>query len=209
MFTTMVDVITSIEDTARDEIRLTALGARLRAERERRGLSAEVLAARSRVSRSMLYEIERGRKAPTVLVLDRIATALGTSMARLLDDERGGRVVLLPREEQSVARAAAGWERRIVSPALPGIEFEFMRTTLGPGVDAGAFDPHAPGSREYVAVESGDLELTIDGQPYQLRAGDAIYYEGDCQHGFRNRQASPCVYYLVMDLPARSGGGHG
>lgn len=202
----MVDMPTTIEDSS---LKLTALGARLRAERARRGLSAEVLAARSRVSRSMLYEIERGRKAPTVLVLDRIATALGTSMARLLDDERRGRVVPLPREEQSVARAAAGWERRIVSPALPGIEFEFMRTTLGPGVDAGAFDPHAPGSREYVAVESGDLELTIDGQPYQLRAGDAIYYEGDCLHGFRNRQASPCVYYLVMDLPAGSGGGHG
>lgn len=202
----MVDMSTAIEDTAREGLRLTALGARLRAERERRGLSAEVLAARSRVSRSMLYEIERGRKAPTVLVLDRIATALGTSMARLLDDERGGRVVPLPREEQSVARAEGGWERRIVSPALPGIEFEFMRTTLGPGVDAGVFDAHAPGSREYVAVESGDLELTVDGQSYPLRAGDAIYYEGDCRHGFRNAGPGPCVYYLVMDLPERSGG---
>jgi transcriptional regulator with XRE-family HTH domain len=202
----MMDVSTSIEDT---ELTLAALGARVRAERERRGLSAEVLAARSRVSRSMLYEIERGRKAATVLVLDRIATALGTSMARLLDDERRGRVVPLPREEQSVARAAAGWERRILSPALPGIEFEFMRTTLGPCVDAGVFDPHAPGSREYVAVESGDLELTIDEQPYHLRAGDAIYYTGDCRHGFRNHRSEPCVYYLVMDLPTRSGGGHG
>jgi transcriptional regulator with XRE-family HTH domain len=202
----MVDMSTSIEDA---ELSLTALGARVRAERERRGLSAEVLAARSRVSRSMLYEIERGRKAPTVLVLDRIATALGTSLARLLDDERAGRVVRLPREEQSVARAEAGWERRILSPALPGIEFEFMRTTLGPRVDAGAFDPHSPGSREYVAVESGDLELTIDGQPYQLRTGDAIYYQGDCRHGFRNQRAGPCVYYLVMDLPGGSGGGHG
>ena len=114
----------------------------------------------------------------------------------------GGRVVLLPREEQSVARAAAGWERRIVSPALPGIEFEFMRTTLGPGVDAGAFDPHAPGSREYVAVESGDLELTIDGQPYQLRAGDAIYYEGDCLHGFAQPAGQP-VRVLPGHGPAR------
>jgi XRE family transcriptional regulator, regulator of sulfur utilization len=202
----MVDMVTSIEDEA---LSLATLGARVRAERERRGLSAEVLAARSRVSRSMLYEIERGRKAATVLVLDRIATALGTSLARLLDDERAGRVVRLPREDQSVARAEAGWERRILSPALPGIEFEFMRTTLGPRVDAGAFDPHSAGSREYVAVESGDLELILDGQPYQLRAGDAIYYQGDCRHGFRNPRAQPCVYYLVMDLPARSGALHG
>jgi uncharacterized cupin superfamily protein len=48
-----------------------------------------------------------------------------------------------------------------------------MRTTLGPGVDAGTFDPHPSGSREYVAVESGELELTIDGTACRLGAGDA------------------------------------
>lgn len=201
----------TIEDTAGDDagLALAALGARVRGERERRGLSAEDLARRCRVSRSMLYEIERGRKSPTVLVLDRIATGLGTSLARLVADEGGGRVVRLPRDRQAVARDPAGWERRILSPALPGVEFEFMRTVLGPGVDAGVFDPHAAGSREYVAVESGMLELTIDGDVYVLRAGDAIYFEGDCLHGFRNRQARRLVYYLVMDIGGRARVGHG
>jgi transcriptional regulator with XRE-family HTH domain len=187
---------------------LAELGTRIRGEREQRGLSAEELARRCRVSRSMLYEIERGRKAPTVLVLDRIATGLSTSIARLVGDERRGRVVRLGRAEQAVVRDPAGWERRILSPSLPGVEFEFMRTTLGPGVDAGTFDPHPPGSREYVAVESGELELAIDGTIYRLGTGDAIYYEGDCEHGFANRQASRCVYYLVMDVGGRSGAGH-
>jgi quercetin dioxygenase-like cupin family protein len=77
-----------------------------------------------------------------------------------------------------------------------------MRTVLGPGVDAGDFSPHPPGSREYVAVESGRLALTIDGDRHILDAGDSVYFPGDCRHGFANDAGSECVYYLVMDLAA-------
>jgi len=202
----------SIEDEAAAGpagLSLIELGTRIRAEREKRGLSGEELAGRCRVSRSMLYEIERGRKAPTVLILDRIATGLGTSIARLVDRGQRGRVVRLAHDEQAVVRDPAGWERRILSPSVPGVEFEFMRTTLGPGTDAGTFDPHPPGSREYVAVESGELELAIDGIAYRLGAGDSIYYEADCDHGFCNRLARSCVYYLVMDIGSRAGAARG
>src|SRR5262247_694298 len=125
---------------------MAGLGARLRLERQRRRLSLHDLEARTGVSRSMLSEVERGGKAPTVLVLDRIATGLDTSIARLLGDERAARVVVLRRDEQDVARDPSGWERRILSPVLPGVEFELMRTAIPPGVDAGEFAPHTPGS---------------------------------------------------------------
>jgi quercetin dioxygenase-like cupin family protein len=158
----------------------------------------------------MLHQVERGEKAPTVLLLDRIATGLDSSIARLVENERDDRVILLPRKEQAVASDSAGWERRILSPTIPGVEFEFMRTTIEPGVDAGLFHPHALGSREYVAVEGGKLELTLDGIVYVLEAGDAIYYAGDCLHGFRNRGGLPVTYYLAMDVaPNPSAGRHG
>src|SRR5215467_6171737 len=144
---------------------MVGLGARLRIERLRRRLSLQDLEARTGVSRSMLSEVERGAKAPTVLVLDRIATGLGTSIARLLGEERSARVVVLRRQEQDVGRDASGWERRILSPVLRGVEFEFMRTTIPPGVDAGEFTPHAAGSREYLAMERGALRLALDGVP--------------------------------------------
>ena len=120
---------------------MAALGERIRLERQRRKLSLEVLAAQAGVSRSMLSDVERGEKVPSVLVLDRIATGLGTSIARLLGEERSSAVIVLRRDEQDVAVNPAGWERRILSPVLPGVEFEFMRTTLNPGVDAGVFSP--------------------------------------------------------------------
>jgi transcriptional regulator with XRE-family HTH domain len=179
---------------------MARLGERVRLARAGRRLSLAALALRAGVSRSMLSAVERGNKAPTVLVLDRIATGLGTSIARLLGAERSSRVVVLRHDQQDVGRDRSGWERRILSPVLRGVEFEFMRTTIPPGVDAGSFAPHAAGSREYLAMERGTLRLTLDGAAIDLAAGDSAYYAGDCVHAFANRGRTSCVYYLVMDL---------
>ena len=186
--------------TLSNGLHVSALGERIRLERLRRHLSLEQVASRAEVSRSMLSAVERGAKVPTLLVLDRIATALDTSIARLLSGEQAARVILLRLADQDRARDPAGWERRILSPVLPGVEFELMRTTIGPGVDAGVFAPHSRGSREYLAMERGTLQLTIDGTPYTLRAGDSVYYAGDCHHQFVNPGREPCVYYLAMEL---------
>jgi XRE family transcriptional regulator, regulator of sulfur utilization len=83
-----------------------------------------------------------------------------------------------------------------------------LRTTIDPGVDAGVFNPHPPGSREYLAIERGTLELTIDGTRHLLNAGDSIYYDGDCRHGFRNPGRTACTYYLAMDVAGRGGAPH-
>jgi quercetin dioxygenase-like cupin family protein len=149
----------------------------------------------------MLSAVERGEKAPSVLILDQIATGLGTTIARLLAREHEGRVVLLRADEQDVAVDPSGWERRVLSPVLPKVEFEFMRTTLYPGINAGAFLPHNAGSREYVAIERGTLRLTLDSEVYVLKKGDSIYYAGDCIHEFENADPRhPCEYYLAMDV---------
>jgi transcriptional regulator with XRE-family HTH domain len=128
------------------------LGTRVRAARIERGLSLGAVAERAGVSRSMLSAVERGVRVPTVLVLDRIGTALDTSIARLLGEERSARVVVLRHAAQDVARDPGRWERRILSPVLPGVEFEFMRTTIGPASTPASRAPHAGGSREYVAI---------------------------------------------------------
>jgi transcriptional regulator with XRE-family HTH domain len=179
---------------------LKDLGSRIRDERTRRSFSLEDLARISGVSRSMMSAVERGFKVPSVLVLDRIATGLGTSIARLVGEERSDRIILLRQDRQEVAQDPSGWERRILSPVLPGVEFEFMRTTIRAGVDAGSFSPHSPGSREYVAIEKGALLLTIGGQEFHLNSGDSIYYAGDCIHSFANPGKKDCIYYLVMDV---------
>lgn len=196
----------STKQKTRGILSLSEIGRRVRDERIRRGFSLEQLSQRSRVSRSMISAIERGAKAPTVVVLHRIATGLDTSLSRLVEEETGARVMVLRHSRQKVVRAAEGWERRILSPVLPGVEFELMRITVDPLANSPMFLPHAHGSREYVAVEKGTLLFTLDGEPHTLKAGDSIYFDGDCMHGFRNPGRVPCVYYLAMDVSGDAAG---
>jgi XRE family transcriptional regulator, regulator of sulfur utilization len=179
---------------------VVALGRRVRELRQRQGFSLDALGERSGVSVSMLSAVERGQKVPSILVMGQIATALGTSIGRLVDEEKSPRVIVVRVADQRVINDPAGIERRSLSPVLPGVEFELIRMTLGPGVDAGTFPPHRAGSREYLAVETGTLTLVLDGVEYRLDAGDSIFHDGDCEHGYRNDADRSCTYYIAMDI---------
>src|SRR5258705_1786686 len=112
----MADSVTQGTPRLSSGLDMAGLGARLRLERFRHDLSLQDLEARTGVSRSMLSAVERGGKAPTVLVLDRIATGLDTSIARLIGEERGGGGILLRHTEEEVARDPGGLESRTPSP---------------------------------------------------------------------------------------------
>lgn len=116
---------------------LVEIGSQLRAERDRLGLSLSDVEAASGVSRSMISAIERGAKVPSIVVLDQITTALGTSVAALVQPTSKGRSIVLRRSEQLVDEDPGGWHRRTLSPRIAGVDLEFMRTTIAPGVDAG------------------------------------------------------------------------
>jgi transcriptional regulator with XRE-family HTH domain len=179
---------------------LAGLAVRLREARRRCALNLDALAATSGVSRSMISDIERGAKAPTVLVLARLASALGVTVSRLLGDEQPDRVIVMRKAHQPTIVDPAGWQRQILSPNLPDVEFEFIRTVVAAGVVIGEFRPHAAGSREYVAVETGELTVTLDGVDHRLSKGDALYYAGDCVHAFANPGGVECVYYTAMHV---------
>lgn len=187
---------TTMESDGR--ISVVALGARIRTERSDRRLTLEDLASLSGVSRSMLSAIERGTKVPTVIVLDRVANALGVSVSRLLDEERPETVVVLRRDDQKLV-SGDGWERHIVSPVVHGVDFEMGRVQFAPGADAGEFAPHLPGWTEYFVVERGTVEITLDRRrSYILNTGDSLYFQSDVTHSFRNPGTTESVGYVVQ-----------
>jgi transcriptional regulator with XRE-family HTH domain len=61
------------------------MAARLKAIRERRGLTQEQLAEKSGVSRTYLARLETGRQDPTLSTLEKLAKALGVKVRRLLE----------------------------------------------------------------------------------------------------------------------------
>jgi transcriptional regulator with XRE-family HTH domain len=55
----------------------------LRRKREAAGLSQEALAADAGLNRNDVGLLERGKRIPSILVVEKLATALGTSMSAL------------------------------------------------------------------------------------------------------------------------------
>lgn len=176
---------------------LVALGRRLHEARLQRSMPISALAQKAGVSASMLWSVERGRKAPTVVVLDRIARALGTPMSALLDPDDVPRVIVRRAADQDVAVAPDGWRRTILTPVVPGVNFEWVRSELPAGSPPAVYPAYAAGSHEYVVVESGRLRLTLADDAHDLAPGDSIYFAADVEHGYANPWDEPCSYHVA------------
>ncbi|MGN9910046.1 helix-turn-helix domain-containing protein [Phytohabitans sp. LJ34] len=175
---------------------LVELGRRIQAARLDRALTLQALAEAASVSVSMLSSVERGQKAPTIVVLARIADGLGVPLTELVAAD-GPRVVVRRAAEQDVVDEPGGWQRTILTPVVPGVNFEWIRSTLPPGRDAGEFPAYAPGSHEFVVVQSGTLRLTVGDTSLTLSPGDSVYFAADVPHSYANPDTVACTYYVA------------
>ena len=64
---------------------ITHFGLTVRASREARGWSQELLAAKANLNRTYVGEIERGATSPSLITLLKLAEALGVKPSGLLD----------------------------------------------------------------------------------------------------------------------------
>jgi transcriptional regulator with XRE-family HTH domain len=183
-----------------EEVSSGRLGERVRVLRRERGLTLEVLAGRSGVSRAMISKLERGEKNPTLVVAAKVAEGLGVSLSQLVGVEERREVVVVPRGRRMVGRdPATGFERQLLSPSFGGRGIEFIRNVVPDGSTSGEFPPHRRGVEEYVVVEEGRLRAVLGGEEHILEGGDALYFEADVPHRFDNAGEGECSYYLVID----------
>jgi transcriptional regulator with XRE-family HTH domain len=188
---------------------LKELGGRVAALRHERGLTLHALAEVASVSVSMLSSVERGQKAPTIVVLDRIADGLGVPLTQLVATPGENRVIVRRAREQDTLDEPGGWGRTILSPVVPGVNFEWIRSTLPAHCEADEFPAYAPNSHEYIVVESGTLRLTVGDDTFDLDAGDSIYFAADVIHRYANATSDPCAYYVAALIMRPRGGSAG
>ncbi|KFE36277.1 cupin domain-containing protein [Thioclava atlantica] len=165
------------------------LGARLRAERQRQGLTLRALADTAGCSLSMLSKIENEQASPSLKSLHQITSALGTSIVRLFS-EAGGEGVSLYRsgERPSVMVRRRSDQPAIfierLSPTYPGTMLDANIHTLEPGADSGG-DIHHEGEEIGYVIE-GSAELCVDGELISLAQGDSFYFSSELPHSYRN-----------------------
>lgn len=175
------------------------VGRNLRRLRTRRGHSLERLAKLSGVSRAMLSQIETGKSAPTINLLWKVATALEVPFATLMNgqDLRGTTVLL--RDRAKILTSSDGrFSSRALFPFSSERKVEFYELRLAANHREEA-EAHAPGTLENLVVTQGTVEIIAGREaPQILGEGDAIAFEADVPHSYRNLRGSEAVMYLVM-----------
>ena len=175
------------------------LGRNLRRLRTRRGHSLERLAKLSGVSRAMLGQIETGKSTPTISLLWKVATALDVPFANLLAVNASTGTAVLRREDAKLLSSSDGrFTSRALFPFDSERRVEFYELRLAPNHREGA-DAHAPGTKENLVVVKGAVEIeTAQQRPATLGEGDAVLFEADVAHSYRNLGSTEAVLYLVM-----------
>ncbi len=176
-----------------------AIGARLQALRQARGLSLGALAEASGVSKAMISRVERAQSSATAALLGRLAAGLGTTLSELLVVAEPPPQRLRRRDAQPAWRdPELGYRRRQVAPSdaetgVELVEVELPRRTV-------VSYPRWQGRvyRERLWVVDGRLQVSWGDEVFEMDPGDSLDLSVDRALSFRSLGDSGCRYLLVV-----------
>lgn len=161
------------------------------------------LAALAELSHPFLSQLERGRARPSMLSLEKIARALGSSQLELIAaaaDEieypDQSPTVLVRAGEGTRGHYAEGEARLLVHGDRRFHPMEFT----GENFEAGDFFVHE--EDEFVHVIAGSVEVDLADQGMSvLGVGDSLYYCGGTPHRWRAVDPHGYRLFVVKEKP--------
>jgi transcriptional regulator with XRE-family HTH domain len=176
------------------------IASRVSSLRAELGISLDALAAKCDVSRSMISLVERGESSPTAVVLEKIATGLGVTLASLFDDAGAAASPVSRRDDQVSWRdPESGYVRRSLSPVNYPSPIRLTEVVL----PAGARVAYESGAREtsihqQIWVQEGNIEVTVGRMTHRLAAGDCLAMQLNEPTAFRNRTRKSARYVVAI-----------
>lgn len=184
-------------DPTSDEL----LGAGIRAERVRQGLTLTQVAEVSGLSPSALSQIERGVTDPSISSLRRIANALGVAFFQFLVQAEPPHPVIRRSERRTISFPNRTLQYQLLTPNLRG-PFEVLALELAPGAASGE-EALGHDSDECLFVVRGAVEVEIAGQIHALGEGDAASIQRNLPHRVVN-VSSATAEVLTIISPANT-----
>jgi transcriptional regulator with XRE-family HTH domain len=166
------------------------VGKKLKAARTAFGLSQRELAKRAGVTNGMISLIEQGRVSPSVGSLQKILGAFPMTLAEFFTRELSGPAEVVYRAAQLPNMGTGPIEYRLVAATRRERRMSILNELYQPGSDTGE-DLLAHSGEEGGVIVEGELELTVAGRTWLLRAGDAYYFDSRLPHRFRNTGRVP------------------
>ncbi|MEZ5777467.1 MAG: cupin domain-containing protein [Paracoccaceae bacterium] len=182
-------------------------GARLKEERERRGLSQRQLAALTGVTSGMISMIEQNRTSPSIATMKKILSGLGMPLSEFFTSSaevaakwyfrRDELREITPRSKGGEAGAGVVF-RQIGRPGASALQM--LYETYTPGADTGP-DLYSHDAEEAGIVISGQVLVTVGAETQLLSAGDGYLFNSRTPHRFRNPGPENCVMVSACTPP--------
>lgn len=177
------------------------LGARIRALRLARGETLRQLAAQASVTESFLSQVERGVASPSIASVQRIARALGASIAELFAaDDRAG-IVVRAADRRRVVYQGLGAVDEFLTRATDG-RLQVILSTIEPGGGTGEEAYSHDSDEEVVIVLEGTLDLWVGPEHYRLETGDAVTHSSRLPHRNTNPGPGPARVLFCITPPS-------
>ena len=172
------------------------LARNVRQLRSARGMTQAQVAKLAGLPRATWANLESTAANPTLSVLHRVAAALQVPLEERLASERAD-VKHYPKGSLPARQRTGVVVNSLLPDKVPGMLIERIEIAASARL-VGV--PHTPGTREYLACETGEIELVASGQAYRLGAGDVVVFRGDQRHSYANPGRSIAVGYSVVML---------
>ncbi|MFK4154145.1 helix-turn-helix domain-containing protein [Streptomyces fungicidicus] len=182
------------DDVART---LAAMGPRLRAVRERRGVTLTDVCCATGISPSTLSRIETGRRKPTLEVVLQLAKEYGVGL-----DGLAGTAPDPAAEPRSTAPYSFGDDKAVL-PLTRYVGGLHAHKHVLPAVAQPPGRPRQVSHEgyEWLCVLYGRLWLALGGQDLVLTAGDVVEFDTRTPHAVANAGSDGPVEYLIMFGP--------
>ena len=170
------------------------IGTNLKRARLRRGLSLDEVSTRSTVSKSMLSDIERGRKCPTVAVLHKICDGIHVALPSLLREPE--KFVEVVHNKELVQRGGFEVQDLFQYDTNSSIEIQKLRIAPNSEIQAAA---HGESIWEYLMVIDGTFTLILDEEDaYEIGKGEAIRFLANRKHTYVNRTDKEVLMFNII-----------
>lgn len=176
----------------------SAIGARVKQERQARSWTLDQLAEAAGVSRRMIVNVEQATMNPSVGTLLRISDALGVGLPDLVQSPEPKSVKVIRKGQGAVLWSSeSGGRGVLVAGTEPPEVVELWDWILGPG-DKHTSEAHTPGTKELLQVQEGTVAVSVADQTVTLDVGDSITFPGDVAHSYTNTSNEPSRFSLAV-----------
>jgi transcriptional regulator with XRE-family HTH domain len=181
------DFLDSIAPSSPGEDIQVNVGERVKAVREKRGLSLEDISQRTDIDIALLEEIENGAVAPPLGTVIKLAKALEMKMGYFISGEENRPYTIVHQSDRKVISRYDskkgkhyGYEFESLAPHKKDRHMEPFLVTLEPADTEEERSTHD--GQEFIYVLEGNMEVRHGEETHVLKPGDSIYYDSTVPH---------------------------